>query len=120
MAATEPTLVKWLLDNGANPNKLDFRCQEALIYAAANEHFESVKLLVEGGQNMKECRGVIAVMMGEIFRPDIAQYLLDQGVDINILERNVDDEGNERDIPNSYYGTALHRAVEKEDPVRVR
>jgi len=41
-------------------------------------------------------------------------------VDINILERSVDNEGIEREFPNSYYGTALHRAIESRDAERVK
>jgi len=122
LATYDSNLDVWLLEHDANPNALDFRCQKSIDCAAYAERLESVKLSVNGGTNMIECLALIAVMMAEEFREDIARYLLAQGVNNNILERNIDGDGNEREIPTSYFGSALHvhRAIEKKNTVRVR
>lgn len=109
-----------MLHHGADPNVLDFRYQVACEYAAYDGQLDTIKLIVDAGTNVQESRGLVAVMAAKTLRPDIAQYFLDVGVDINILERSVDAEGTEREVPNSYYGTALHRAIKSRDVEKVK
>ena len=120
MCSASPKIIKWHLDHGADPNIVDFRAQEPCVYAAYGGNLESVKLLMEGGTSVPETRALIAAAGAKDFKPDVADYLLGLGVDINRLERDKDDEGNAKSSSSGAEGTALHRAVESGDVERVR
>ena len=113
--------MKWQLDHGADPNLLDHRGQEPAVYAAYSGNLEIVKLLMEGGTSVAETRALIGAAAAKVFNPKVAEYLINLGVDVNRLERDVDGDGFPRDTASKYcFGTALHRAIESEDPERVR
>ena len=92
-----------------------------VFYAAYSGDLEIVKLLMEGRTSIAETRALISAASAKKFNPELAEYLLlDLGVDVNRLERDVGDEGFPRSISKYSYGTALHQEVESEDPEWVR
>ncbi|KAK2739505.1 hypothetical protein FQN55_009381 [Onygenales sp. PD_40] len=123
-----PTLVKWHLEHGANP---EIRCpwlpngernKSVLEIAAGAGALDSVKLLVEHGANLQNTLALIdATRYGSKYNGtlpvylEIMNYLLDCGVDIDRV-----------DWRQSWYwdwhsrGTALMAAVEVTCTARVR
>ncbi len=87
-----PTLVKLLLDAGANINHQDKDGQTALMWATLYEHTEVVKLLLDAGANVnhqnKDGQTVLVVATGNVHSPiimlNIVKMLLVAGADPNI------------------------------------
>jgi ankyrin repeat protein len=84
-----------------------------------------VKLLVDHGADVRNTPAVHAAAADSVKfggkahpgRLEIMAFLLDRGADIDLLEPDTEIEGH----PVTFHtGTALHRAVESEDPEHVR
>ncbi|EON66585.1 hypothetical protein W97_05831 [Coniosporium apollinis CBS 100218] len=115
---TDENLVKWHLEHGADPNIPSRRGFTPLDSAGYNGSFNTIKYLISHGANLQDTMALISAAASERTNSDtfeIMTFLLDHGVDIDCVERVY-----EPLAATVYYGTALHRAVEREDAERVR
>jgi len=91
-------IVRFLLDEGANVNKLNEYCESALTVAVANEHHEIIKMLLDAGAavNIMARIGligrittilIIACQKGSI---EIVKMLLDAKAKVNMQDRYED------------------------------
>jgi ankyrin repeat protein len=81
-----PEVVRVLLENGANPDAVDFNKETPLMGAALNGHLKIAKLLIEHGcdVNKRNNRGGYALSfanngLNENRNPDLVQLLIDNG-----------------------------------------
>lgn len=120
-------IVKWHLENYADPNILSDRGFSALEAAAYRHSVNIVKLLVEYGAEVRPTTALHSAATnsaeyGGILYPDrleVMAFLLDHGADIDKLEPVIDTQGHPRPVDWGT-GTALQRAVDSNAPDRVR
>jgi ankyrin repeat protein len=110
-------LVKWLLENGADPNENSqaglWTCLDIGVVHAS---IETVELLLKHGANIQNTNSLLrACVYGRI---EMINLLLDYGIDVNEIPDNelTTDRDRKRGL-----GTALHIAARKnqEEVVRV-
>lgn len=118
----DESLVRWFLDNGADPNVHGSKNECPLDTAAAGCHFGSVQLLLEHGAKLDHSNALHAAAVSREDDSACIQmmvYLLDHGADINALEHQGNPQYRERRKGHAF-GTALHSAAQKGKKERVR
>lgn len=108
MGADKFPLVKYLLENGADPNaNLRGGIQSALEVAASSSGLDIINALIKSGATVKG-RSALWVAARE-GREDILHALLDAGAEVNAAPDNEDVYDNMRQMDD--WGTALHAAA---------
>lgn len=111
-------LVIWHLEHGADPNIPSYRGYTPLDSAPLTSSLNTVKALISHGADLQKTRALITAAESYNVNPapvEIMALLLDHGVDIDRVEIMYDPFD-----ATVFAGTALHRAVEKQDAERVR
>lgn len=108
MGADKFPLVKYLLENGADPNaNLRGEIQSALEVAASSSGLDTIDALIKSGATVKG-RSALLVAARE-GREDIVNTLLDAGAEVNATPDNEDVYDNMEQMDD--WGTALHAAA---------
>jgi ankyrin repeat protein len=78
-------LIQRILDNGADPNELDYAGESAFMAAAESGQYEAMLVLYEAGGDPSKLTGhgdsVLTLVANGTGDVEVAQWLLDHGVD---------------------------------------